>query len=164
MVRGAISTLLLGLFVAHYGLHGPGAAAPVASGTRGVESPTAPAPSQTVTGAGTVALGLPHIAAAATQPIPMSSGDVPAGKRAPPPDIAPDVREGLANIDASARQLPGYMLQWAEQVDQHGIAGLAYEDPALAKAGQEIGAQMGLGIRKLANAVAKDMVSGAQQR
>jgi hypothetical protein len=56
------------------------------------------------------------------------------------------------------------MLQWAEQVDQHGIAGLAYEDPALAKAGQEIGAQMGLGIRKLANAVAKDMVSGAQQR
>jgi len=59
----------------------------------------------------------------------------------------------------SGRQLPGYAVKVAEQVEKHGIDGLAYESSEMKKAGRDLGMDIGSGIRHFAIALSKDMVA-----
>ena len=74
------------------------------------------------------------------------------------------VREGVQQLDQSARRLPGYAAQVAKRVEEHGIAGLAIEDPEMKHIGKEIGRDLGRGIRQLAVALGQDMVRSAAGR
>lgn len=101
------------------------------------------------------------------QAIVMADQIVPIGSYGPPPNmvvpsnagIERDVAAGVSDLDSSFRKLPGYALKVAGQVEQHGINGLAYEDPEMKRAGREIGLEIGSGIRHIATALGKDMVA-----
>lgn len=76
--------------------------------------------------------------------------------------IDQDISAGVRTLDRSMRRLPGYTLQVAEKVEEQGIAGLAYSDPALARVGHEIGTEIGTGIRHFAVALVKDMTASTR--
>lgn len=91
----------------------------------------------------------------------------PIGGYGPPPGmvvastagIEQDVDAGVRQLDTSIRKVPGYAADVAKKVEKHGIAALAYSDPEMTRAGREIGLEIGGGIRHLAVALGKDMVS-----
>ena len=78
-------------------------------------------------------------------------------------EINSDVAEGVRKLNSSVKQLPVYGVKVAQQVEQHGIIALAYNDPELQRTGNAIGHEMGQGIRALANAMAKDMIGSARE-
>lgn len=78
-------------------------------------------------------------------------------------DIDSDVNAGVQQLDRSVRQLPGYAVKVASQVEQHGVAALAYDNPEMKKAGRDLGLDIGGGIRHFAVAVGKDMVATAHE-
>lgn len=77
--------------------------------------------------------------------------------------IEQDVEAGVRHLDSGARKIPGYAVKVAESVEQHGIAGLAYENPEMQRVGREIGAEVGRGIRHFAIALGKDLVAGVRE-
>ena len=76
-------------------------------------------------------------------------------------DIQSDVNAGVRQLDRSARQVPVYALKVAQQVEEHGIAALAYSDPVLQEEGRSLGKEIGQGIRHFAVALGKDLVASA---
>jgi hypothetical protein len=94
---------------------------------------------------------------------PVGDGRPPPGMHAPRPEMAADIQAGVQELDTSMRQLPGYAIKLAAQVEQHGLAALAYEDPEMKRAGQALGQQVGSGIRHLMSALGKDIVATSQE-
>ena len=78
-------------------------------------------------------------------------------------EISADIDAGVRHLDRSVRQVPGYAVKVAQQVEERGIAALAYEDPELKKAGQEIGREIGIGVRHMAIALGKDMIQSVRE-
>lgn len=78
-------------------------------------------------------------------------------------EISNDVDAGVRQLDRSVRQIPGYAVKIAQQVEEHGISALAYEDPELKRAGQDLGRDIGQGVRHMAVALGKDMVLSARE-
>lgn len=95
---------------------------------------------------------------------PVTLSGPPAGYEAPRADIANDIDAGVRQIDRSVRELPGYTVQMVAEVEKHGIAALAYENPEMKRTGQRIGRDIGAGIGHLINALGKDMVDAAARR
>ncbi len=139
-MKGALTTLMLGAVLAEFGL-----------------------------------TGLQHEDGSPYQPDQQASAAIeriaPIGGYGPPlgmtvssnAGIDQDVDAGIRQLDRSFRQIPSYAVKVAEQVEQHGIAGLAYEDPELKRLGREIGQEMGSGIRHFAIALGKDMVHSVRE-
>lgn len=73
-------------------------------------------------------------------------------------DIQGEVSAGVRQLDRSVRQVPNYAVRVAQNVEEHGIAALAYSDPVLQEQGRELGAEIGQGIRHFAVALRKDLV------
>lgn len=78
-------------------------------------------------------------------------------------EISSDIDAGVYHLDRSVRQVPGYAVKVAMSVEERGIAALAYQDPELVRAGQEIGKEIGQGVRHMAIALGKDMVSSVRE-
>lgn len=139
-MRGTLTTLILGAAIAEYGL----------TGLRH-EDGTAYKPTE-------------QAAAAYEKIVPISAYGPPPGMVVPGnAAIEQDITSGIKNLDSGARKLPGYAVSVAQSVEQHGIAGLAYEDPEMKKAANDIGREIGTGIRHFATALGKDMVQSIHQ-
>lgn len=86
----------------------------------------------------------------------------PPGYVAHSADVQHDVALGLQQLDSSMRELPGYAVKVAEQVEQHGAVALMYDNPELRRIGNSLGEQIGSGLRHLAIALGKDLVATSQ--
>ncbi len=139
-MKGVITTLILGVALADFGLTGSLASDAVAS-SNDVAAPSA------------YEQAVPPPVAADRNVSPIGGGTAAS--------IDQDISAGVQTLDRSMRRLPAYTLQVAEKVEEHGIAGLAYHDPALARVGHEIGTEIGTGIRHFAVALLKDMTASA---
>lgn len=93
-----------------------------------------------------------------------SAGDFgpPAGYVTHRADVQQDISTGLQQLDSSMRELPGYAVQVAEQVEQHGALALMYNNPELTQVGNSLGEKIGSGLRHLAIALGKDLVASSQ--
>lgn len=140
MMKSAITTLMLGALIAEFGItgisHEDGSAVPPEAQAQAVMEKMIP------------------VSANASSFGVSSWGNL---------EISADVDAGVRHLDRSVRQVPGYAVKVAQQVEEHGIAALAYEDPELKRAGREIGREIGLGVRHMAIALGKDMVASARE-
>lgn len=80
------------------------------------------------------------------------------------PEIAADVADGVKHVDSAIRQTPGVFGAMAKSIDKHGLAALAYEDPAVTEKTDSLAQSLGRGIGSFARALAKDMIRTAQGR
>lgn len=94
--------------------------------------------------------------------VPRPASGVPQGMTLSRPELGTHIDKGVEHLDAGMRQLPGYVADYAKNVEKHGLKAFLYDDPELKKAGQAIGEQIGAGIRNIANAAAQDMVAAAR--
>ena len=78
-------------------------------------------------------------------------------------EIQTEVDAGLKQLDRSVRQVPLFAVKVAQQVEEHGIAALAYSDPVLQEQGRALGTEIGQGIRHFALALGKDLVLSAHE-
>ena len=94
---------------------------------------------------------------------PVQGSGPPIGYQAPRAELATDIDNGVYYLDSSVRKIPGFAMMMVAQVEKHGIAALAYEDPEMKRAGHELGTEVGTGIRHLITAMGKDMVATAHE-
>lgn len=87
----------------------------------------------------------------------------PPGLQAPRPEISADIGSGVENLEGGIRKLPGYTISNVKRIQEHGLAGIAYEDPKLKAAGQAIGKEIGKGVHSFSKAVGKDMVAQTKE-
>lgn len=85
-----------------------------------------------------------------------------AGLVPPRSEIKASVDGSLVNLDAAMRQTPRAILALAMSLREHGLAALAYTDPAVKEETDKLGILLGRGLRQMADAVAADMVLTAQ--
>lgn len=78
-------------------------------------------------------------------------------------EIQTEVDAGVKQLDRSVRQVPVYAVRVASKIEEHGIAALAYSDPALQEQGRALGTEIGQGIRHFAVALGRDMVLSAHE-
>lgn len=78
------------------------------------------------------------------------------------PELARDVAEGVAGLDEALRRMPGVVVSVAHSLDQHGLAALAYDDPAVKQKTNALGEALGRGLGGIARAMAKDMIGAAK--
>jgi hypothetical protein len=94
---------------------------------------------------------------------PVQGGGPPVGYQAPRAELAQDIDSGVFYLDSSVRKIPGFAMKMVAQVEKHGIAALAYDDPEMKRAGRDLGTEVGTGIRHLVTAMGKDMVATAHE-
>lgn len=87
----------------------------------------------------------------------------PPGYETDRPELSGDIAAGVNQLDHSVRKIPGYTMKMIGEVEKHGIAALAYTDPEMKRAGNQIGQEVGSGIAHLMRALGKDMVSTARE-
>ena len=87
-----------------------------------------------------------------------------------PADIAGNVSQGVAQMNAAMKTAPVAMSRMTDSVAKNGIiAALAYDDPAVKEQTNKLGAQIGDSLRNFSEAIGKDMQrsvreSGIQQQ
>lgn len=87
----------------------------------------------------------------------------PEGMSLSRPELAGKIDSGVEHLDKGVRELPGYVADYAKNIEKHGLKGFYYDDPALKQKGNAIGEAIGTGIRNLASAMAADMTASANE-
>ncbi len=136
-MRGIVSTIVAGTFAASFGLTG--------------------------LGNDDFAVQQQQMEAAFEPGVPQVSDIGSLGTATRRAEIQSEVSSGVRQLDRSVRQAPFYAFKVARNVEEHGIAALAYADPVLERQGKALGTEIGQGIRHFAVALGKDLVLAVKE-
>jgi hypothetical protein len=169
---GIFTTLIMGAAVVEFGLTGISGPASYGAAEPANERAGAVSGQQAASGPGVAApqivpqnISADQYSEAVMKRVipPATVGGPPPGYQVPAGVSPDDINAGVYHLDNSVRQIPGYAMKMIGQVERHGIAALAYEDPEMKRAGHALGAEVGTGIHHLVNALGKNMTATAHE-